>query len=124
MKCWTSLMRNHEALSLGRSYPDNEFTAFSTIFIAVDETFLILCPYFDSPFRYPLRYDLLPQELFKREAPQHRPHPTPPDHFPFSGPQPIRPTSMPLFWETPLGCPISRFGDIVLYLICLLLTAS
>ena len=22
MKCWTSLMRNHEALSLGRSYPD------------------------------------------------------------------------------------------------------
>ena len=24
MKCRTSLMRNHEALSLGRSYPDNE----------------------------------------------------------------------------------------------------
>ena len=23
MKCRTSLMRNHEALSLGRSYPDN-----------------------------------------------------------------------------------------------------
>ena len=23
MKCGTSLMRNHEALSLGRSYPDN-----------------------------------------------------------------------------------------------------
>ena len=23
MKCWTSLMRNHEALSLGRSYPDS-----------------------------------------------------------------------------------------------------
>ena len=25
MKCRTSLMRNHEALSLGRSYPDNMY---------------------------------------------------------------------------------------------------
>jgi len=25
MKCRTSLMRNHEALSLGRSYPDNKY---------------------------------------------------------------------------------------------------
>ena len=24
MKCRTSLMRNHEVLSLGRSYPDND----------------------------------------------------------------------------------------------------
>ena len=27
MKCGTSLMRNHEALSLGRSYPDSDYTA-------------------------------------------------------------------------------------------------
>ena len=48
--------------------------SFFTIFMLVDETFLILCPYFDSPFRYPLRYDLLPLELFNSEAPKHRSH--------------------------------------------------
>ena len=69
------------------------------------------------PFRYPLRYDLLPQELFNLQAPQHRPHPHNSRPIPFSGPQLIRPTSRTLFWETLVGCPISRSGDIVLYLI-------
>ena len=70
------------------------------------------------PFRYPLRYDLLPQELFNLNAPQHRPHPTPPDPFPFSGPQPLRPTFKTFFWEHPLRCLISMSRDIGLYLIC------
>ena len=71
-----------------------------------------------------VHYDLLPQELFNLQAPQHRPHPHNSRPIPFSGPQLIRPTSMTLFWETPLGCPISRSGDIELYLICLLPTAK
>ena len=56
--------------------PLKNCTAFLTIFMLVDETFQILCPYFDSPFRYPLRYDLLPQELFNVEPQNidHTPH--------------------------------------------------
>ena len=93
----------------------DEFTAFPTIVMLVDETFLILCPYFDSPYRYPLRYGLLPKELFNLEAPHIQ---TP------SLSQPIRPTSMTLFWETSLERAISRFGDIVLYIIWLLPTVN
>ena len=73
------------------------------------------------PFRYPLRYDLLPQELFNLQAPQHRPHPHNSRPIPF-----LRTSAHKanLIWEIPLGCPISRSGDIVLYLICLSPTAS
>ena len=73
------------------------------------------------PFRYPLRHDLLPQELFNLQAPQHRPHPHNSRPIPF-----LRTSAHKanLIWEIPLGCPISRSGDIVLYLICLSPTAS
>ena len=53
---------------------------------------------------------------------RHRPYNTiwgPTDPFPFSGPQPLRPSSKTFSW----GCPVRRSGDIVLYLICVLPTA-
>ena len=52
-----------------------EFYSFSYYLYAGGWIFLILCPYFDSPLRYPLRYDLLPQKLSNLQAPQHRPLP-------------------------------------------------
>ena len=97
--------------------PLNNFTAVLTIFMLVDETFLILCPYFDSPFKYPLNYDLLPQELFNLEAPHIQ---TP------SLSQDLSPLGHPLnpFLGTPWGCPVRMLGDIVLYLIRILPTAQ
>ena len=54
---------------------------------------------------------------------RHRPYNIicgPTDPFPFSGPQPLRPSSKTFSW----GCPVRRSGDIVLYLICILPTAQ
>ena len=47
----------------------------------------------------------------------------PTDPFPFSGPQPLGPSSKSLSWD-PWACPVRMLGDIVLYLIRILPTAQ
>ena len=73
-------------------------------------------PYFVSIFWLPLRYrprfDLPPQE-FSTWKPHNIDHTS--KLLPFSQDfSPWGQTSMTLSWEPPLGCPISRPGDIVL----------
>ena len=56
-------------------------------------------PYFVSIFWLPLQ---IPSSLWPPSSGTLQlGSPTPPDPFPFSGAQPVRPTSMTFFWETP-----------------------